>query len=468
MVIDKPLPFVKEFVEEINEAINKHAPGEQLTAIQTQWLSFCLMGIIVTNSVCWAKFERAGLKKYTIASLSWMFRKANIPWELLLIMSVRIIIKKYGITQGGLLVDESDKQRSKTTKRIFKTYKLKDKKSGGYINGQTIIILLLVTPIITIPVGFSFYMPDPALTAWEKENKQLADKKVPKAKRPAKPSRNAAYPTKQEMAVTLLEQFKFNHRNVKIKVIDADALYGISKFMDKASKIFGGIQVISQIRSNQKVGFRNREISVENYFGIYPGVEQKIKIRGDKEIKAFVSSARLYVKAHKKKRFVIALRYDGEDQYRYLVATDLSWRTIDIVQGYSLRWLVEVFFEDWKLYEGWGQLTKQPDEDGSSRGLILSLLLDHCLLFHPEQLARLENKMPAATVGSLQQRVRIESLLDFIQGLLSSQNPQERIHLLSKTLKDVFLLNPSKKHMIGRDLGRLEPTPSLASRAKAA
>src|SRR6266540_5556784 len=110
MVIDKPLPFVKEFVEEINEAINKQAPGEQLTAIQRQWLSFCLMGIIVTNSVCWAKFERAGLKKYTIASLSWMFRKANIPWELLLIMSVRIIIKKYGITEGGLLVDDADKQ----------------------------------------------------------------------------------------------------------------------------------------------------------------------------------------------------------------------------------------------------------------------------------------------------------------------------------------------------------------------
>ena len=120
------------------------------------------------------------------------------------------------------------------------------------------------------------------------------------------------------------------------------------------------------------------------------------------------------------------------------------------------------------MYEGWGQLTKQPDEDGSSRGLILSLLLDHCLLFHPEQLARLENKMPAATVGSLQQRVRIESLLDFIQELLLAQNPQERIELLSKTLKDVFLLNPSKKHMVGRDLGRLESTPSLVNRARAA
>src|SRR5205814_4583579 len=136
MVIDKPLPFIKEYIEELNKAISKHAPGEKLSQIQEGWLSFCLMGIIITNSICWAKFKRAGLGEHTVAALSWMFRKAGIPWELLLTMSVRIIIKKHGITEGGLLVDDSDKQRSKTTKRIFKTYKIKDKKSGGYINGQ--------------------------------------------------------------------------------------------------------------------------------------------------------------------------------------------------------------------------------------------------------------------------------------------------------------------------------------------
>ena len=84
------------------------------------------------------------------------------------------------------------------------------------------------------------------------------------------------------------------------------------------------------------------------------------------------------------------------------MATDLTWRTIDIVQAYSLRWLVEVFIEDWKSYEGWAQLAKQPGEEGSSRGLSLSLLLDLCLLLHPEQLTRVANKLPAYTVGSLQ------------------------------------------------------------------
>ena len=46
------------------------------------------------------------------------------------------------------------------------------------------------------------------------------------------------------------------------------------------------------------------------------------------------------------KLVVIALKYDGEDDYRYITATNLSWRTIDIVNTYSLRWLIEVFFQD--------------------------------------------------------------------------------------------------------------------------
>jgi hypothetical protein len=38
---------------------------------------------------------------------------------------------------------------------------------------------------------------------------------------------------------------------------------------------------------------------------------------GGKEVIACVSSARLYVCAHGKKRFVIALKYTGEEDYHY-------------------------------------------------------------------------------------------------------------------------------------------------------
>jgi hypothetical protein len=56
-----------------------------------------------------------------------------------------------------------------------------------------------------------------------------------------------------------------------------------------------------------------------------------------------VGSARLYVCAHKTKRFIVAIKYETEETYRYLIASDLSWRTLDIVQGHTMRWLVEIF-----------------------------------------------------------------------------------------------------------------------------
>ncbi len=180
-----------------------------------------------------------------------------------------------------------------------------------------------------------------------------------------------------------------------------------------------------------------------------------------KTIRRFIGVRRLKVDAHGKKRFVIALKHAGEENCRYLVATDLSWRTIDIAQAYTLRWLVEVLFEDWKLHEGWGREARQFDEEGAVRGLILSLLLDHALLLHPEQTARLEDKLPAHTVGSLQRLAQMDSLTEFVSSMLQHQNPGERLHEVAQIVKDLFPFRESKKHMSGRNLGRLEATPAL-------
>ena len=206
-------------------------------------------------------------------------------------------------------------------------------------------------------------------------------------------------------------------------------------------------------------------MAVEEYFLKYPGIDKKIMIRGGKEANVTMGSARLHVCSHGKKRFVIALKYEGEEEYRYIVASNLSWRTLDIVEAYTLRWLVEVFFEDWKGNEGWGNLTKQLDEDGSNRSLILSLLVDHCLFFHPDQLAFIENKLPAWTVGSLISKIKVECILYFVQQIISNKNPQQKLKELAEVLeKDVIKLNPSSKHMANTVLMRLEPTESLKYR----
>jgi hypothetical protein len=176
-----------------------------------------------------------------------------------------------------------------------------------------------------------------------------------------------------------LAEFTRSHAALEVKLVLADAWYGPHEFMEQVTRLFN-TQVMSQRHKHQNVRSRNKLSSIEKYCTQSPGVPQKIRIRGDQEVTVMVSGARLYVDAHRKQRLVMALKYEDETEYRDLVASDLSWRTLDIVQGSTLRWLVEVFLEDRKGHEGWGQLTKQPDEDGSSRGLILSLLLEHGLL----------------------------------------------------------------------------------------
>jgi len=465
MLMDKPLPFIKNYIDALDEALQSHHPQAKLSSTQKGWLSFCCLAIALTNSVCWAKFSRCSLGNYASKALCWMFRYSKIHWEALLLHSTRVIVKQYGITQGVLVLDDSEKKRAKSTKRIFKAHKIKDKKSGGYINGQSILILLLVTPSISIPVGFAFYMPDPQLSAWYKRNECLKKKGVAAKERPAKPPKNQEYPTKQELALQLLEEFATNFAYLKVPCIVADALYGTKSFIQPASKLFGGVQVISQLKYNQKVFFQGKERSLEAFFRIQPPVATTVSIRG-KSVSCLLGSARLHLCAQGKKCFVIALKYEGEEQYRYLVASDVSWRTQDIVAAFSLRWLVEVFLQDWKSFEGWGQLTKQFDEDGSRRSLILSLLLDHCLLFHPDQLAQLENKLPAYTVGSLLEKVKAQSLLHFIEGLLTSEQPQEALNSLEQSIQKTFQLRHSKKHMRNRNFGKLTPSQSLKYKAK--
>lgn len=462
MFITDPLPFVKNYIEEIDVAIKKYDENVKLTRIQKSWLAFCIMAIFITRTLCWAKFERACLGKHSTAALSWMFRKAAIPWQFLLPASTMIIIKRFGITRGRLAIDETDKKRSKAAKLIYKLHKIKDKASGGYINGQKLVFLFLITDLVSIPVGFEFYEPDPELKKWSKNDKKLRKKGVSKKHRPPMPARCANCPTIAQIALKLLTQFKIDHPNVKIDCILADALYGTKDFLDNASSIFGGVQVVSQIKRNQNVIFRNKKISVEQYFASYPGTENKVAIRGGKQEKVTVGSARLHVCSHSTKRFVIALKYEGEKEYRYLVATDLTWRTLDIVEAYTLRWLIEVFFEDWKISEGWGKLTKHTGEKGSRRGVILSLYTDHCLFFHPDQQAFIENNRTACTVGSLIRQIRIECFLEFVKDMVTDDDPNRKLDELAELLKnEIYDLMPSSKHLAGKDLGRLEPSPSL-------
>jgi len=190
MIIGKPLPFVRAFVDAIDAAIGEHSPGQGMSALQRAWLSFCLTAILVTNSICWARFERASLGTYSLAALAWMFRHAKIPWEHLLVASVRVVLEHHGITSGTLVIDDSDKKRSKSAKALAHLYKLRDKESGGYLWGQTLVLLVFVTAKLTIPLGFPFYKPAPELRAWSKQERARKQQGVAKSPRLPQPLPN--------------------------------------------------------------------------------------------------------------------------------------------------------------------------------------------------------------------------------------------------------------------------------------
>jgi hypothetical protein len=456
---------VSAVIDAVDAAIRAQSPSYGLSASQRPWLAFCVTAVLVTNSICWARFARASLGTYALATWSWMVRHSKIPWDALLGASVRVLLRHYGLTSGSLVVDDTDNPRSKAAKTLGHLYQLCDTESGGYLWGQSLVFLVLVTPQISIPVGFAFYQPAPELSAWYKQDKALKKQGVAKKQRPARPSPNPHYPPKQALALRLVAQFKVQHPDVRVHCITADALYGTAPFVEGASALFGGVQVLSQIRSNQNVRVQKREQPVAEYFATHPGTPHTLRIRGGQEVVAIVGSARLYVCSHHTKRFVVALQYAGEDTYRYLIASDLTWRTLAMVQGQTLRWLVEVFIQDWKSYEGWSQLTKQPGEEGARHSVILSLLVDHALFFHPAQHAQLQHNLPAYTVGSLRAHVQVEGLVDVIENLVASDAPQEHLLRFTQALHQVFAFGRSTKHMIQRQLGRLEPTPSLQYRA---
>ena len=116
MVIGKPAPFVSAFVAAVDAAIRAHQPHHALSVTQRAWLAFCITAVLVTNSMCWARFERASLGTYAMAALSWMFRHSKIPWEHLLVARVRVILRHHGITSGNLIIDDTDNPRSKSAK----------------------------------------------------------------------------------------------------------------------------------------------------------------------------------------------------------------------------------------------------------------------------------------------------------------------------------------------------------------
>lgn len=432
-------------------------PNFRLTNTQKVWLGFSLTGILLTNSVNWSANSRVSLGLYSVSALSWMFRHSKIDFEKLLSLSVHQIIRTYGIRQGVLVLDDTDNERSKNAKFIHALGKVKDKASGGYFKGQNIVFSVLVTEKVNIPVGFRFYQNDPLWLAWKREDERLRKRGVKKKYRPVEVTRDYEnYPTKQTLGVSLVKAFKQLHRlhfpTFELKAILADCFYGTKSWCDKVSVIYPKVQIISQLKCNQIITVKGKSVNLVDYFGDRTLIASQIVIRGGEIANIYYSSVVAKVKAHGKKRLIVAYKYEGEQKLRYVFATDLTWTVRKVISVYTLRWLVEVFIQDWKLYEGWANLSKHTGEEGSNSSLSLSLMFDYCLLLHPKQQALVKNNLPAATVGSLRQNAKQEHSLNIIRHFIDTPNSKEMLIDWINKMETFFHLKPSTKHMVGKPI----------------
>jgi len=94
------------------------------------WLAIRMMGILFTNTISWQGFSRVSIGKYTKAGFSKMCLHGKIAWNRLLICSAKMILKKFKISQGVLLIDDKNHERSKKTEKFTVFINRKIKKPG--------------------------------------------------------------------------------------------------------------------------------------------------------------------------------------------------------------------------------------------------------------------------------------------------------------------------------------------------
>ena len=197
-------PFFVNYLKALSCELKKEQEIQELSATQLFWFGICIMGIMLTNQINWAKFSKVSLGQYSKAALSKMCLRGKVAWNRLLICSARMILKKFKVSEGVLVIDDKDHGRSKNVSKIHGAHKQKDKTTGGYCIGQNIVMLYLVTPYFCLPISFMFYVPDPKIAVWTRE-KKLHKKHGSKEKfRPA-PERSNKHPKKVRNSFRFVE-----------------------------------------------------------------------------------------------------------------------------------------------------------------------------------------------------------------------------------------------------------------------
>lgn len=447
-------PGVKRYLDDVLE-FNKVASRSQTEVVNPsqpmqRTIGLLLTGILVIGTFCLSALQRASCGALSVKAVSELIHRSKLESVLyrLSLASLGLLISLCRISSARICIDECQVRRAKSCKKIFGAFWSRDRKTGGRIRGQEWVVLYMVTDRFSLPVLGLLYQPDPNLSRWAKEDKRLRKAGVPARSRPKKPARNKGYPSKIEIACSLVRRLKYYFPKLEITAILADCLYGTHQFLTAMKRIHPKTPVISQLKQNQLSRAGGRPFkSLGESLGCLRHQERKLPIRGVEKT-VFIRSARLYVKALKQKVHVVSLRYEGETESRFLFCQELSLTQNQIVTKYSERWLIEVFFHDWKCSEGFSTDMLQAKK-GAYGCIHLSLLIDHYLLYAQLKRGGAEQTPLLQTVGSERRAFQLDVLHASLSGALLSDSPQESLDELIATMRAQLVPRISKRHLPG-------------------
>lgn len=133
-----------EFVKNINSyAIELGA--SPMSKKQMRFIAFCITCMIMLGAMNFTAFAVGSLGYYGDRALSWMLHHSCINWSLLLKAAVIKVLVDHKISCVHLVIDDTDRSRSKVIRLLWGVFKTVDKVTGGWINAQNIVFLCLVT-----------------------------------------------------------------------------------------------------------------------------------------------------------------------------------------------------------------------------------------------------------------------------------------------------------------------------------
>jgi hypothetical protein len=389
-----------------------------------------------------------------------MLRRANIPASQLFWGALKLTIKNFKVSIVSIVIDDTERERSKNCNLLPFVRKAVCKATGGWIQAQNIVFILLVTEYVTIPVWFCFHRP----ARLTKEQKEITRKRPKKIK-----EFDSKYRTKVELAclglaivARILRRLEHElNLTLKVSCVTGDNGFASASIQVAVSKLFN-CSYLSKANPKQNVIVKTVVISLESFFTRISSITRTIHIRG-RAVSIEYRSARVFVSSFNRKVLVVSMRYSGETSWQYLFGTDLTWTSESVIKGYGLRWLVEVFFEDWKQCDGWGAGALQRSVDGAVRGLFLSLLVDLFLLYYQHTNTSLQGhgRVELCSAGTVIRQLQAKAFHEAIEGILDHDNPRAKLNEIYDQMTSLIERRISLKHAANFGADELGPSRTL-------